>query len=274
LQGILATYEMRTSNENPSNKEATFKVAKKDKKKVETKTNNHEDLEEDMEEANFVKNLKRGAGKYKGKLPLKCFNCGRIGHFASKCPFNKHFDGEEESNIKNQKYKKMYKKSFQRNSYKKKSLFIKNNSESSYIDESDKISDIRLFMAMENQNDELIEEEEEGEVDLEAELVSALSELNKVRRECKQFKREIDKPEFELQKSNGLIESTEIVLVDLKIKIEEARVNEEDLTKIIVEKDKENEGLKFEVVSLRKKVQKNNMNHSSQVFNQIICSQR
>jgi hypothetical protein len=36
LQGILTTYEMRTSNENPSNKEATFKATKKDKKKVET----------------------------------------------------------------------------------------------------------------------------------------------------------------------------------------------------------------------------------------------
>jgi hypothetical protein len=271
LQGILTTYEMRTSNENPSNKEASFKAAKKDKKKVETKTNNHEDSEEDMEEANFVKNLKRGTGKYKGKLPLKCFDCGRIGHFSSKCPFNKHYDGEEESNIKTKEYKKMYKKPFQRNSYKKKSLFIKNNSESSGIDESDEILDIRLFMDMENQNDKLIEEEE-GEVDLEAKLVSALFELKKVRRECKQFKREIDKLEFELQKSNGLIESTEIMLVELKFKIEEARVTEEAITQMLAEKDKENEGLKIEVISLRKKVQENNMNHSSQVLNQIICS--
>ena len=36
LQGILTTYQMMTSNENPSNKETTFNAAKKDKKKVET----------------------------------------------------------------------------------------------------------------------------------------------------------------------------------------------------------------------------------------------
>jgi hypothetical protein len=64
------------------------------------------------------------------------------------------------------------------------------------------------------------------------------------------------------------------MLVDLKIKIEEARLTEQALTQILVEKDKETEGLKIEVVSLRKKVHENNMNHSSQVFNQIICSQR
>jgi hypothetical protein len=95
-----------------------------------------------------------------------------------------------------------------------------------------------------------------------------------VRRECKHFKREIENLEFELQKSNGLIESTEIMVVELKLKIEEARVTEEALTKMLAEKDKENEGLRMEVVSLRKKVQENNMNHSSQVLDQIISSQR
>jgi hypothetical protein len=42
---------------------------------------------------------------------------------------------------------------------------------------------------------------------------------------------------------------------------------------MLAEKDKENEGLKLEVVLLRKQVQESNMNHSSQVLDQIICSQ-
>lgn len=44
---------------------------------------------------NFVRKLKRGYGKYKGKFPFKCFNCGKIGHFASKCPYGENF-GEEQ----------------------------------------------------------------------------------------------------------------------------------------------------------------------------------
>ena len=36
LHGILTTYEMMTSGENPSRKEEAFKAAKRDKKKFET----------------------------------------------------------------------------------------------------------------------------------------------------------------------------------------------------------------------------------------------
>ncbi len=70
LHGILTTYETRISSD-PSKKEETFKEAKKNKKKVETKTNNHEDTKEDVEDKKIVKNLRRCIGKHQDKIPLK-----------------------------------------------------------------------------------------------------------------------------------------------------------------------------------------------------------
>jgi hypothetical protein len=40
--------------------------------------------------------MKRGPGKYKGNLPFKCFNCSRIGHFATKCPYEEREDSDDE----------------------------------------------------------------------------------------------------------------------------------------------------------------------------------
>ncbi len=62
--------------------------------------------------------------------------------------------------------------------------------------------------------------------------------------------------------------------VDLRHKIEEARVTKEYLNKLLVDNDKENENIKLEVVSLRKKTQENNMSHSSQILSQIIDNKR
>ena len=78
-------YEMRTGVNKTSKKEVAFKVSSK---------NQSENL--DDEEALFVSKLKKGTGKYKGKLPLKCFNCGRIGHFSHKCSYPKQDESDHE----------------------------------------------------------------------------------------------------------------------------------------------------------------------------------
>jgi hypothetical protein len=77
LLGTLTAYEMRINKDKSSTGEASFKADK------------NTDLELDDIEAKFVRRLKKGSGKYQGKLPFKCFNCGKIGHFASKFPHQK-----------------------------------------------------------------------------------------------------------------------------------------------------------------------------------------
>ena len=35
----------------------------------------------------------RGKGKFKGKLPIICFNCNEVGHIASRCLEKKNYRG-------------------------------------------------------------------------------------------------------------------------------------------------------------------------------------
>jgi hypothetical protein len=119
-----------------------------------------------------VRRLNKGSAKYQGKLSFKCFNCGRIGHFSSKCPHKKkdqNSEGEE-------KYK------FKRFG-KKKSLCVNNDDSSGDTDSESsceyKINDFML-MAKEDYDNKSTGsdvDDEEVVVDLEGELISALEEI-------------------------------------------------------------------------------------------------
>jgi hypothetical protein len=161
LHGIFTAYEMRTEQENPNVKEAAFKaskISKKKKKEQEEYSNNNDVSEDDEEVANFVKRPNKGTnGRYRGKLPLICFNCDGIDHFANKCPHKKKRNDKGYS-----KGRQTYKGKITTKKFFKKNFCTKEDISS--LDE-DEVSDGEtwrvLFMAVEDSDKEDFEEEYE-----------------------------------------------------------------------------------------------------------------
>ncbi|XP_059070607.1 uncharacterized protein LOC131860243 [Cryptomeria japonica] len=250
LYGILTAYEMRTNVENPSKRETTFKASKKGKEKEQKSSESSEEDSED-EVAHLVRKLKRGSGKYKGKLPLKCFNYGKIGHFASKCPYEKEEGSDDERDSKFKNSKKFVKrgKKFQRF---KKSLYSKEDSDSFLSSEEENHNDEILFMVVEDTQEVDYFDEEDVEVDLEQELISALNEIKILKSKNQNLK-------FLLQEENGKVsekmlalEAAEKMVTNLKNQIEESKKVVEDLRKQHKAKEATCEKLEREIVSLRK----------------------
>jgi len=98
LRGILTAFEMEKGG--PSDmREATFKATTKGKEKEELGYVSQE------EEENFIKKLQVGTRRFRGKLPFKCFACGRVGHYVAKCPYKENKEkGKEDPKINRKRF--------------------------------------------------------------------------------------------------------------------------------------------------------------------------
>jgi hypothetical protein len=109
IHGTLTTYEMRKEQDNLITKEATFKASKKSNKNGKQKEksyNNNNDISEDDEEVvNFIRRLKKGTDKYRGKLPLNFCICDFISNFAKNCPHKKNKSNEEDDSNRKKSYR-------------------------------------------------------------------------------------------------------------------------------------------------------------------------
>jgi hypothetical protein len=281
LHGIFTSYEKRIEQENPDVKEASFKASKRSKQKKkeqEEYSNNNNVSEDDEEVANFIKRLnKRTNGRYRGKLPLICFNCDGIGHFANKCPHKKNRNDEGYSKDKHTyKGKITTKKDF------KKSLCMKDDISSSDEDEiSDSETRRVLFMVVKDSDKEESEEEyeeaeegyeeveeeiEEAKVDYREELMCAIEVIRREKKKNKKIQAELDK-----KKDTRELEQ---MITRLKVQIEEDKRIEETLKEQLEEKDKIIRNLEAKIVTLRKDIQKKNMQNSSKVLDDIINSKK
>jgi hypothetical protein len=230
-------------------KEATFKESKRTKKKNKKMSkpgcSYSDDSDEDEEMDNFIRKLKKGTIKYKCMLPLICFNCGGIGHFSFKCPHKNKYSDEEED------YKREIREETKGNSSRKISTQRSTvPHQARKIIDSDSDSKRALFMEVEDDS------EEEGEVDLRAEIIIALEEIRKERKKNKSLKEELKMKEGY---PNSNSEEIEEMITSLKIQIEEEKIIEEVLRIQLEEKEKMIGSLEEKIVSLRKYFQKKDM---------------
>jgi hypothetical protein len=110
------------------------------------------------------------------------------------------------------------------------------------------------------------EEYEEAEVDYREELLCAIEVIRREKKKNKKLQEELDKKED--------TQELEQMITNLKVQIEEDKRIEEALKEQLEGRDKIIGNLEAEIVTLRKDLQKKNMQNNSKVLNDIISSQK
>ena len=84
---------------------------KKKNKKKKYVSSDSDIVEEHVEQLEVLLSIRfhKGKGKFKGKVPIICFNCNEIGHIVARCPEKKNYRGSDKYKNRRDEDSKDYK---------------------------------------------------------------------------------------------------------------------------------------------------------------------
>ena len=178
-------------------------------------------------------------GKYKGKIPFKLFDYGRIGHYFNKCPYkdrNKNLEDYEYKRNKNQ-YKK--KKGY----FKQKKNMYERDDISSYNEDDNNSQEVLFFYkkyrheSSNNENEDYEVFDNKAKVDFEGESICTWKELKKLRKKYALVKYQLEVLIQKNPSSKLTSREDEKIIVNQKLQLEEAKVTKECLLEQLREKE-------------------------------------